>query len=652
MSYATVKKRLTALDGLRGIAILLVFLNHIDSLHIVRNTPSFLRPLIETIFSGGTVGVLLLFVLSGFLMAYIYTNPSNYTAFLQKRYTRIFPLFITMSIVMSIFRIFPNLAVVPRVVLIILVPFCSHIIWTQIVQRRLSSDAARRIFLSFAGVQFTTMLFYGFYVMRQTPVQFNQQLATPLRESIIWLSNATLTIPFGTYIPMLDGVYWSLASEVLFYLFYPVLFAPFFQRIERAQKPLKLLFFISTFLFFSSLETLSKHLLGTSMLKFSYFSYFVTGAAVGYLAKTHATRVRKHIEKIPSLQSVFFFAIAVIVVRYFLANTTGPLREFVVVIGAMTTALIIAVIISTQGQISKALGVRPLVFIGGISYSIYLSHTALVDTGHLLHRPQNSYQELLFITTILICTIGVATYLNRMLEAPYFRHRPEQTITPQSLSSNKTSLSRIGWITCTIVIVLLFIAYQSRFNLLSRTYKVTAEALQTPQLGLTIKNVSLRDYPELLITFTSPEDRLGIVTADLTYSYIKNADPTSSALLIFKMKPSDSPNWTSVSTFKPVEVGDSRSHPFGFPLIQQAKGKTYTLSLSLSDRTAPQNITLNITNGSVLTTVHQLSKNDLLRSPVKILSLLQNRALVVIQNNEAQNVALKMAPFIALCLVL
>src|SRR4051794_33260812 len=100
--------RLTSLDGIRGLAILSVFLNHINASSI--SLPAKLGIVSEVLFTSGVIGVSFLFILSGFLMAYIYPTASNKVAFLQKRYTRIFPLFLTMSVVSLVIFLFPHLA--------------------------------------------------------------------------------------------------------------------------------------------------------------------------------------------------------------------------------------------------------------------------------------------------------------------------------------------------------------------------------------------------------------------------------------------------------------------------------------------------------------------------------------------------------------
>ena len=101
MEQNSKSNRLHTLDGLRGIAIIMVFLSHSNATFINRSSL-----LGGYIFNSGVIGVTFLFILSGFLMAYLYPQPKNKLSFLQKRYTRIFPLFLTMCTVLFILRLF------------------------------------------------------------------------------------------------------------------------------------------------------------------------------------------------------------------------------------------------------------------------------------------------------------------------------------------------------------------------------------------------------------------------------------------------------------------------------------------------------------------------------------------------------------------
>lgn len=122
------KRRLDVLDGLRGFAIILVFLNHIDSHFIAEAMPSFFRPFIYFLFTSGNLGVTFFFILSGFLMGYLYKNLQP-REFIERRYARIFPPFLVMVICMWIFRLYPSIPLIARITLILSVAIFARTVW-------------------------------------------------------------------------------------------------------------------------------------------------------------------------------------------------------------------------------------------------------------------------------------------------------------------------------------------------------------------------------------------------------------------------------------------------------------------------------------------------------------------------------------------
>jgi hypothetical protein len=99
MSEKAMTTRTTALDGLRGLCALMVVLSHlnIDATTINRVAPGWWH-IIQPLVGKGTLYVAVLFVLTGYLMSSIYGRIHSWVNFMQRRYTRLFPLFITVSI--------------------------------------------------------------------------------------------------------------------------------------------------------------------------------------------------------------------------------------------------------------------------------------------------------------------------------------------------------------------------------------------------------------------------------------------------------------------------------------------------------------------------------------------------------------------------
>ena len=105
--------RSPGLDGLRGLAILMVLLTHYGS---SLNRASLPQHVVRSIFDFGWTGVDLFFVLSGFLITGILLRTKEaenyFSAFYTRRVLRIFPLYYT-SLIVMFFLVMPNLPGAP-----------------------------------------------------------------------------------------------------------------------------------------------------------------------------------------------------------------------------------------------------------------------------------------------------------------------------------------------------------------------------------------------------------------------------------------------------------------------------------------------------------------------------------------------------------
>lgn len=639
--------RLKSLDGIRGLAILAVFLNHIDPIFVSKILPSFLLPFSSIIFASGVLGVSFLFVLSGFLMAYIYPHPSSGLWFLQKRYTRIFPLFLTMATIVTLFRVFPKLVGLWGIGLILLFALIVHITWVYGV-KKLSSRFRKMLFFGFLLIQVFAGTFYAFWIMRHPAIVFNQQLPDLIREGTIGLVNATLTLPLGNYIPMLDGVYWSLGAEVLFYILYPILCIPVINYLAPQKKIIKVLFLISLAPLIAGADLLSHHIFGLSMLQLPLFYCFVTGITLGYLYKNKPEVIYKIAGIFKgglSYLSVIFFILVIFFYHSLLSNTSYS--SWIQIIFAIPFALVIALALDSRNALSKMFSSKLLVFFGLISYSIYLSHSPVIHIVDALYLPITIPATFIYVFLIFIATIILSGILYILLERPYFI-KPKEVIKPVtqlSLHIVKPAFIALGGLSL-IYFFSMLSAYQSTFNFFSIEYP-TKNVFISPQLK-DQKTFSMQTYPIIKMQIKSQENNLGIIAMHVKHELgTKNTQNT----LIFHIKEKDARGWYATTSYKLNTMGDGLNHPFGFPQISNSKGKTYDVELQLNSYNTPDYVSID-TSGNSIRTVYLIDKSQLLKNPSQFITFTQKKIFAVFYNREAQIVLFLFTPFFLLTIFL
>jgi ethanolamine utilization protein EutA (predicted chaperonin) len=151
--------------------------------------------------------------------------------------------------------------------------------------------------------------------------------------------------------------------------------------------------------------------------------------------------------------------------------------------------------------------------------------------------------------------------------------------------------------------------------------------------------------------FTARENNMGIISIYLKYAHRdKIGTDNPKTKLIINMKEKGTENWYSTSSYVPAEIGDTKIHPFGFPLIPDAKGKTYILNLYLQDKN--ENIDIIVKNqGDVIKTVHQINKSELFKNPQEMIALLKNKILTAVSDENAQLITLHVTPFMLFMLI-
>jgi len=635
--------RLLALDGLRGFAIILVFLNHISTTYLQSVIPF---NLLGWFFGDGVTGVTFLFILSGFLMASIYPTPHSSLGFLQKRYTRIFPLFLSMCVVMFLYHLFPHYPSLFFIIIISLVASLVNVIWVNMLKPR--SDSFKRFLLVFfLSIQGVIGIFYVFWVMRHPPIVFSQLIPSVIREGTILLVNATLTLPLGDYIPMLDGVYWTLVAEVLFYILYPTLVVPIVKFLRPQPKRFKWLFFIATILFIAGITLLSKKVLVVSMIQPALWLYFVTGIILAYIFKHKEKLLIRYTDifsRVPIVVGLFVF-IAVLftenIAEVYLPNSFGP---WIRMSYAIPLTFLVGVLLNQKSTLSKFFSKRVWIYLGTVSYSIYLCHALVIHLAERLYVPTNFLTNFMYVVITFVVVVLVASFLYWMLEKPYFTKPKVVKNHDRQIAPSTYHLRAVLTVVIVGYLLTLLFVYSSQFNFFSSSFPLTRENI-TPTRENTI--ISLKEDPLIQITFEGSANDLGLIAARVNHP--KQKPQLAYQSLVFSLKVIGQEHPVAVTTYNLDYFDNNAIFPFGFPTVHNSEGKQFIATFSLSNKASSDFITI---DSSTFQAVYPADKKSIISNPQVLTAFLKAKILSIFASQGAFVTFVLSLPFILLSLFL
>lgn len=211
-------------------------------------------------------------------------------------------------------------------------------------------------------------------------------------------------LQYGLQIPSVDGVYWSLFHELMFYF----LMAASFSVVRSKHFLLFSVFWLAL-----SLGNFYYHVKGVSLLlNLSYTPLFL-GGIYFYKLNNEAK------SKINTFFPIICYAVYFIIID---AHAERVFAERLIVLGFFVLFYL------NSFDLLKFIAIKPLIFLGNISYALYLVHQ---NMGYIvlnkLYAYFGAHQGLIFIPIAL--SIGVAYFITEYLEKPlgkYFRKRASQ----------------------------------------------------------------------------------------------------------------------------------------------------------------------------------------------------------------------------------
>lgn len=371
------------LDGLRALAVILVILFHSG---------------IE-LFSGGYIGVDIFFVLSGYLITGIIykkikKNSFSFNEFYAKRIKRLIP-------PVTIVKIFS--------------------------------------------------LLVGYYLM--SPYQFSI-LIDQAFYSIILLSNFYLSknsdyFSLSTFENPLMHT-WSLSLEEQFYLIFPIFFLTIYKKFRN-----KIIFFLSFFLLislfisqFAGNLTFEKPFIEDKLFFFNqpgFASYFMpVGRFFEFLLGSVSYLLTGRLKNFSfSHKTLSYFGISLIFLSLIFYDRNSGFPNFLTLIPALGTILIILYYPKEKSYLDF-LTYKPILFIGTISYSLYL-----------WHQPLFAFYRIKFNSEIPVYSVCIIILISIILA--YLSHKFfENKIRKSKFDSNKTIYLYFSSILVFILVLLFF----------------------------------------------------------------------------------------------------------------------------------------------------------------------------------------------------
>lgn len=381
---------------------------------------------------GGFIGVDVFFVISGYLISLqlykeMQTNSFSITKFYERRIKRILPVFYVVVLLTVVVAQF------------IMVPFDAEKVGVSAIWALISS----------ANVYF--WLF-----------QDNSYFAQSSDES-----------------PLLH--LWSLGVEEQFYLLWPLLLLFLF----KYKKPKLILIFAVCLTFFSLC------LAEFSSKNFSDFSYYMLPTRMGEMLVGALAAYWVFYGQAPVLTKKIAFLFSLLgllglVFSIAFIDKSFVFPGFIVLIPILSTALIIYTGNFYTGFVHRALSIKPLVFIGLISYSAYLWHWPILA----FYRYGNFEITLLSGCVILLITLLLAKLSHKFVEVPFRKVKLEF----------RTVLKWFVIIPSLVVFLFSFLVYRSHgfgIRYLHEDYKAAFYSMEEAVKG-PHKSTSVCQFPLLI----------------------------------------------------------------------------------------------------------------------------------------------------------
>lgn len=249
-----------------------------------------------------------------------------------------------------------------------------------------------------ATITFSTLLAYGIYKMDFSNVSVVQ-----------YLGNMTM-FQFYLKIPNLDGPYWTMIIEILFYILMVIIFKfKLLKYLNSIGVVLTILIVLATHFQIDNIWV-SRLFYGVPVLQF--WPLFFAGILFYKIIKKNINQT-KH----------YGMIILCLISQIILFNYSGRSKHF---IDFWENAFMLIFyfslfILFVNGRLKFIIN-KPSLFLGKISFALYLIHQ-MISIDYIMPLLTNRLNlNFWFSSTIaLFCSIGIATFITYFIEVPYSR---------------------------------------------------------------------------------------------------------------------------------------------------------------------------------------------------------------------------------------
>lgn len=206
--------------------------------------------------------------------------------------------------------------------------------------------------------------------------------------------------------PLVNSVYWTLCLEFQFYAIYVVLLWGMAGMRTRLNREAAFAYVFIPALVIADLWSTARGPVNIPGLFLGHWHFFLAGVAVWWALYSTSKLARV----------VFFTQMAWLAAAWIVLGDPA-----VLVTAATALAIYVA---GRKGRLCSWLSARPLLMLGGISYSLYLIHNPITGAAFrvgytLLGR--SPLIELLWLVVVVLVCIGAAAVFHRLFELPALR---------------------------------------------------------------------------------------------------------------------------------------------------------------------------------------------------------------------------------------